>query len=218
MYWWHIVSNQDENSLLSKVYKAQKNNASHKDWVLLIEKDKQDLGININDEDLKLNYKKKEKFKVLVKRKSEIKAFEYLNKLKATHSKMHNIKFDQIKCADYLMGKSTTQTEAKILFKFRTRMAPVKQNFKTQYHANLFCDLCKVSKCTQEHLFQCHVLRNTVSVLMSSSAFYKDSFQFLKASFSILKDSFPFFISPDRVRVQFGFGRLVPERFVSVSE
>ena len=75
MYWWHLVK-QDKNKLISKFYTAQKNIPVKGDRTLQVEKDKVELNINLNDEDLlKMS---KRKFKKFVKQKIYQKAFEKL--------------------------------------------------------------------------------------------------------------------------------------------
>ena len=62
--------------------------------------------------------------------------------------------------------------EAKLLFKFRTRMYSVKTNFRSQFENNVLCDLCLTSECTQGHLFVCPVIRVFVPELVSTSVTY----------------------------------------------
>ena len=93
MYWHHIV-NLKEDSLLKKVYKAQKNQPVKGDWVKTLEDDKAAFQIELNDDDLKSI--SKNSFKMIVKKKANECAFKYLQALKNNHSKMNNIKFKQI--------------------------------------------------------------------------------------------------------------------------
>ena len=45
MYWWHITR-VPETSLIQRFYKAQKLKPIRNDWVLQLEKDKKEFGIN----------------------------------------------------------------------------------------------------------------------------------------------------------------------------
>ena len=72
------------------------------------------------------------------------------------------------------MDRSISKTDAKLLFKFRTRMYAVKANFSRQYeNTNMLCDLCKSSECTQQHLFQCPIIKGFIPEMNSSSVKYE---------------------------------------------
>ena len=165
MYWYHIMSNCGENSLVKKFYEAQKRFPVQNDWVKGLEADKDELGIKIEDDELTKIYTTKEAFKNMVKKKANLKANEYLRTLKDGHSKMENIYFQKLECSTYLENKEISQKESKLLFQFRTRMYQVKDNFKTQFKNNLHCDLCKQELCTQKHLFSCKVLKKVIPEL-----------------------------------------------------
>ena len=116
-----------------------------------LEKDKQEFNITYNDEELKSI--SKYLFKKEVKVKANQLATQYLQKLKEKHSKTDNIKIDQeLKLSEYLKDKNIYPEHAKFIFKIRTRMYPVKCNFKTQFKTNYICDLCKQEDEDQEHL------------------------------------------------------------------
>ena len=51
MFYWHILQ-KDRNELLYKFYLAQKLKPTTKDWVTQIEKDKKDLNLLIDDEEV----------------------------------------------------------------------------------------------------------------------------------------------------------------------
>ena len=81
---------------------------------------------------------------------------------------MENISFQTLKCSTYLKSNIIGEKQAKVLFQFRTRMYQVKGNFKKQYLSNLYCDLCKKELCTQKHLFECKILKNTIPELKNN--------------------------------------------------
>ena len=95
-----------------------------------------------------------------MKRKVTLAAQQYLHNKKQKHSKLDDIKFKELKCAEYLLDSRISKNEAKLLFKLRTRMYNVKNNFKNMNNLNLTCDLCKAQICDQPHLLQCMVLQN----------------------------------------------------------
>jgi hypothetical protein len=79
MYWWHLI-NSDENSLIKRCYKAQKNNPARKDWIHEIENDKKEFDFNLSDEELKAI--SKNKFRKLLKNAGINIEMKYLKKVK----------------------------------------------------------------------------------------------------------------------------------------
>ena len=62
---------------------------------------------------------------------------EYLNKLKLSHSKVENIKHNELKVQEYLQPQNIENIQtAKFLFEARTRMFDVKIDFKNKYSKN----------------------------------------------------------------------------------
>ena len=71
--------------MIFKVYKAQKLSPVLGDWVLLLDKDKQQFQINLSDEEV--SNISKERFKNIVKNKAKEITIEYLENLKKKKSK-----------------------------------------------------------------------------------------------------------------------------------
>ena len=110
-------------------------------------------------------------------KKAKIVAQKFLYKKKLEHSKLDFLEFKELKCAEYLLDQSISKNEVKLLFKLRTRMYSVKNNFKIQYNNNLTCDLCKSQKCDQPHLLQCSVLKKSTPELnFNTTVKYNDIF------------------------------------------
>ena len=84
MYWWHLI-NLSDDKMLTKIFKAQRNNPVKDDWTTQIEKDKLELNINLHDEDI--NGMSKYKFKKFLKEKIKTATLAYLNQLKKKKSK-----------------------------------------------------------------------------------------------------------------------------------
>ena len=106
-------------------------------------------------------------------------AKKYLSKLKEKHSKLKNIKFDKISFQKYLTDPRLSPSEVKLLFQLRTRMFPVKENFKNkvkQHGQNIYCEICKVKRDNQKHLLQCTILKNLVPELKTTTVKYDDIF------------------------------------------
>ena len=94
---------------------------------------------------------------------------EYLDDKKIVHSKGKNIEYDQLEKQPYITDASFSSEEKQILFKLRTRMVEVKENFKSR-HSDTICSLCFDHVESQKYLLDCPVLINNCSDL------YNDSF------------------------------------------
>ena len=152
MYLHHILRRPKEE-LIRKFYDAQKAKLSKGDWVKTALENIKELNLNLDEE--KISQMSKYKFKKIVKEKLLTVAFNYLIEKKQTHSKMLNTDYEKLKIQSYLKSDSgLTTDEKKLLMKFRTRMASVKDNFKNQYEDQL-CQLCKSVNEDQIHLFSC---------------------------------------------------------------
>ena len=121
----------------------------------------------------------KYKFKKLLKIKMEKLAQQYLDKLRKKHSKLNGIKFNKINCQKYFNDSRLSPSQVKLLFQLRTRMYPVKLNFKNKvkkHGKNFNCEMCKVYQDDQKHLLQCPILKNLVPELKTTSVKYDDIF------------------------------------------
>ena len=98
-------------------------------------------------------------FKSLVKKQSKELAIDKLNETIEKHSKMDNIDYYELKMQDYLKNEKISVKQARILFKYRTRMARFWENFKAGRPPQP-CPVCKdgLSVDTQRHSFNCKTL------------------------------------------------------------
>ena len=94
----------------------------------------------------------KDQFSRIVKRKTEEFAARQLEKVRDTHSKTKNLKFDGFKPAKYFFSKNLTTQEVQTLFKLRTRMINVKGNYSSSNTNNMWCKLCLLFTENQQHL------------------------------------------------------------------
>ena len=83
-------------------------------------------------------------------------ALKHLNSIADSHSKSIKLKKKKIKCEDYLKDHRFSKSETQLLFQLRTRMFPVKTNFRNKYKLDLSCEFCRVGKSDQEHQLSCH--------------------------------------------------------------
>ena len=83
-------------------------------------------------------------------------AFDYLIKLKNSHSKVLHIQYEKHEMQDYLVPSNISQEVAKFTFLCRTRMLPVGANFKQGGKTkNPFCPVCKI---VTEYDYQTHLM------------------------------------------------------------
>jgi hypothetical protein len=112
MYYWTILQ-KDETEVVKKVLKCQTLLPSKNNWILQLQNDLEECGIDLSEENIK--NMKKEKFKNLVIKKIKSLATEYLVKLRGKHSKSENLMHrDSLK--DYLKTENISVSEKKLLF------------------------------------------------------------------------------------------------------
>ena len=76
-----------------------------------------------------------------------------------------------------------------MLFRFRTRMARVRANYKSMYDdGDTLCPLCSTGDDTQEHLLVCGVLHKDKTTASYSDLFGND-ISLMKTTFETLKAS-----------------------------
>jgi len=64
-----------------------------------------------------------------VKSNIEKAAFNYLEGIKATHSKIKHIKYRKLEVQPYILSYELSNDDINTLFALRSRMTPVKNNF-----------------------------------------------------------------------------------------
>ena len=147
----HYILNRPDNDLLKKFFNIQNKYRVKNDWILTIQEDLELLGFPVNFE--KIRTIKKNQFKKSIKEKVKMLAFQYLIKLKDEHTKMSNLSYDSLKIQSYFTSSKVSAKQAKSIFKFRTNMANVKENFHFMYNeTNLSCPDCHQILDTQQHL------------------------------------------------------------------
>ena len=152
----HHILTRDENELIRRIYDAQKRKPINDDWYITITGDREDLKMNLDDDQIKIM--KKNKFKEHVKNKVKEKALNYLNSLKQSHSKVKHIKFNKLEPQKYFFHKEFKLSDIQLLFQLRTRMTDVKINFSKRY-GNLVCEFCEDKEDdTQQHILHCQKL------------------------------------------------------------
>ena len=121
----------------------------------------------------------KDSLKAKIKKAVAEKALDHLLQLADTHSKVRGSLYSNMDGMEYTRDPRFTPETVNMLFKFRTRMHNVKNNFRNNYkQSSILCPLCNVEDDTQEHLFVCQAILERCDVLQSqeSEVAYEDIF------------------------------------------
>ena len=151
----HYILTEDKKSLIYRFLQAQVKNPSKNDWYLTIKEDLEFLEIFLDFDDIKSL--PEQSFKKFVNEQVEEKAFQYLEQLKAKHSKVDHIKHNGFNMQEYFLPENVYSIQmTKFIFQAKTRMIDVKCNFKNKFKKEdrkcpFGCDL----EDSQEHLLLC---------------------------------------------------------------
>ena len=148
----HILS-RDDSELIKKVYVAQEINPTRGDFVKLVQKDLEDIGLTFKEAmDSKMT---RNQLKTNVK----CAAFKQLLELQKGHKKVKHIKYDKLKLQAYLKSPIITQKQRNILTLLRSQcLRGIKMNFTKMYRNSLYCPLnCNENPIedSQEHILKC---------------------------------------------------------------
>ena len=99
-------------------------------------------------------------YKKLVKTQARSTAFDELEALKDSHSKVELNKYTNMNNPQgYITSKSMTKRQISILFALRSHsLRGIKENFKKMYLENTLCPICERFSDSQYHLLKCKVL------------------------------------------------------------
>ena len=149
---------------------AQLSSPSKGDWVLTVQEDIVTLELSMDLEGITAI--SQSRFKSVVRHHVNH-AFEYLQSLQATHSKLKVLKYSALKLQSYLQPgtEKLTIQEKQFAFRARTRTLDLLGNFKTGKQ-NIDCRACGKAPELQPHLLQCEKLSN--SEIVSDPIVYED--------------------------------------------
>ena len=158
---YHYILNENPESLIHKFLKSQSKNRTKKDWMKSIEEDMKYLEIETWNEE-KIKSFSKQKFMNIIKEINKQKTFQYLINKKETHSKVKELKYDELKIQDYLSPNRwiSSKDEAQFIFKLRCNQVTVKANLKWKYE-DVKCRACYYENETQQHIYDCQYLKET---------------------------------------------------------
>ena len=152
-----------------KFYSAQKIKPGRNDWILTVLKDMDELGISMNEDEVRKISLIKFKDIVLSKVKASVRnSFE-----RKRGSKTAEMSLETLNPSSYLFSKLLNKTEIQTLFKLRTRSIDVKKNQESSHKNNMWCRACCLFTESQEHLLDCHEIRKRLSYVDFSEISYK---------------------------------------------
>ena len=162
MFLRYIMTRQ-ENDLLNKFLKAQIREPTKNDWCLTVKKDLETFDFD-NDFEIVKDFSK-ETLSSEIKKSCRSKAFDDLLLKKEGYSKGNNLEYGELKMRSYLKSEFINSNDAKTIFKFRSRMLNVKNNFRGSHQNNLNCPLgCPNQIDSQIHLIFCQNNEKSSSV------------------------------------------------------
>ena len=107
-----------------------------------------------------------------VKQACKIEAFESLLDIQVGYSKGSNLGYGTLKMRGYLKTEEINPSQARLLFKIRTRMLNVKNNYRNG-HNELSCPICKDGIDSQEHMMmECEKLGDLLNLQEYGTIFY----------------------------------------------
>ena len=99
-----------------------------------------------------------ETLKQKVKKQINNAAYAFLMNAANKHSKVRSEIYKDLDGMAYFDDARFTPDLSNLLFKFRTRMFNVRNNFRNHYKTNLLCPLCSEEEDSQEHLLKCKII------------------------------------------------------------
>ena len=151
----HYILNQENDSIMFRVFEKQSKNKSKHDWVTTICNDLEEIGLSVTFEEIQKMSRRK--WKSMVKVVTEKKALIDLNETKNGHSKVKQIKYEKLEMQAYFLPNRLKVSKEEILFIFKMRCKVVnniKMNQQNNYEHHE-CRFCFTENETQEHLYQC---------------------------------------------------------------
>ena len=166
----HNILRRNPSQLIYKIYQAQTLKMVRNDWFQTIQNDKKTYDILLSDEEIRLL--SKSKFKQLIERKINFKAFtDILNSRKV---KMDGLlkciklnKNGKIPMQKYLTTNLLSTFQKQVLFSLRCRSAKFKSNYSSQYEDDMRCRICLKDDTyeNEQHTFhECSVILNQISI------------------------------------------------------
>ena len=170
-YLYYLLT-RDEKEMLSTFFMTQFYNETEGDWTQQVKIDLEDFGIPCDFDYIRA--KSNLTFKALVKIKAKEFALNSLRGIQIRHSKMDNLYYSELKLQDYFKIEGIETRELQNLFKWRTRMAPLGENFRGN-NGNIVCPLCHTHLDNQNGIFQCEIMKKETKIDCELKDIYRDN-------------------------------------------
>ena len=159
--------------MMYQVLKTTEENPSKNDFVQTCLKYLKTLDIDLTFE--QISKMSKQSFKTVLKQKTKITALKYLNKEKATQSKILNIDHQKLVMQEYLLDSDRNLKVPKLIFKARSKTLDIKTQKRWKYE-DLLCSGCMVNEESGDEILFCKMFGEN-SDIISYSWFYSESAQ-----------------------------------------
>ena len=157
----HLVFNRDDDEITKKIMMVQKEEQLPGDFYTQLYNDLLTLGITEGE------VSSSDKYNLETKTKNRTKehAYNYLIGLAKGHSKINEKMYEDMNGMPHLNDPRFTPDLINLLFKFRTRMFNVRNNFRNKYkETNILCPLCKGEEDSQKHIFHCPSIQEHLQI------------------------------------------------------
>ena len=158
-YLYTVVAKEKEE-LVNEIYSAQKASPTEGDFCKLVEADKIEINLQIQDEEI--SQMNETKYKNIIKFKIKEAAFKRLLEIKSNHSKLNNITYNKLEIQSYLQSPLFGSEDVQMLLALRTRtVRGVKSDFRGMFQ-DAECPLGCGSTDTLENILTCSVLQKNL--------------------------------------------------------
>ena len=174
----HHLLTSDEESLSKKVFLKQREFPVKGDYVILVNKDLDDFKISMTYEEIK--DMSKQKFKELVKGRTEKASLEKLLKEKNKLSKGKELEYTELKTQNYMRpGNKLSIHQMRKILQLRIRDTSVRANLKNAYQKTTCPALGCLEEETQFHLYSsdCWNKEGDGMLIKPNSSCYNDIFK-----------------------------------------
>ena len=172
--YYHTIMSRADDEITKRILLHQKETNIKGDFYYQVNTDMDKIAITEEDILTKSEVTIKDQVKENVKQA----AFKYLIDIAKTHSKTrHNI-YQNLNGMEYFRDPRFSTEYTKLLFKFRTRMFSVRNNFRNNY-ASTLCPLCAAEEDSQEHLLTCSVIKSYYTTTMKYDEIFSDDINVL---------------------------------------
>ena len=120
---WHYILNEDIRSSIHQVYEAFKCESRKGDFYSLIQKDRKDINIKLDEASVK-NHSKTQ-WKAYIKSVVKESAFQHLANENSKLEKTKDIHFEDLNTSEYLLDNRST-TLSRIIFSLRSKTLDIK--------------------------------------------------------------------------------------------